>query len=616
MLRTRLFLYLTPFVIFMLGGGVYSILLFARLASSVDASVTNSYQCFTAASAMSLALAGMDREVSWVAAGPQAGEKANLLVYPKRNIDKIAFGQNRKRFEEKLAELFKASSSPGQLVLTRLVATNYQAFLKAVETINALDLPENQRRAYERDLVPAGQRMTVLLGRIHDLNHRAILDTSETIRGITREVTQLMLTGMAVALLVSAFAVYRLSRTILRPIQSLTRASRELGEGKLDQPVPVATRDELGELARAFNQMAAQLQEYRQSTSEKIVRLHRTMETTLASFPDPIFVLDREGRIELKNPAAEGLMAGLQLDGRLPEKLQAIARNTLDSGENFLPNSFEDAVTYRLGGDDKFFLPRILAMRGKDDKLLGVAVVLYDVTRFRLVDAAKTDLVATVSHELKSPLTSVRMALHILLEKTVGALTPKQDELLAAARNDTERLLRILNDLLDLARLEEGNAALRLEAVAPADLLAVAMKEMVDKFSDKNLNVNCVVDPGLPAVRVDRQRIYHVFSNLISNAIKHSPVDGRITLSAETAENQCVEFSVSDQGPGVPEAYHTRIFERFFRVPGQVKTGAGLGLSIAREITLSHGGRIGVRSPPGQGATFYVILKNAASPPA
>jgi nitrogen fixation/metabolism regulation signal transduction histidine kinase len=232
------------------------------------------------------------------------------------------------------------------------VATNYQTFLKAVDTISSLDFPENQRVVYERDVVPAGQMMNRLLGRVHDLNHRAILGTSENIRTITREVTRLMLVGMAIALLVSAFAVYRLSRTILRPIQLLTRASREMGEGKLDQTVPVATHDELGELARAFNQMAAQLQVYRQSTTDKIVHLHRTRETTLASFPDPIFVLDQEGRIELKNPAAEDLMSRLQLAGQLPEKLQAIARNTLDSGDNFLPNSFEDAVTYRINGED------------------------------------------------------------------------------------------------------------------------------------------------------------------------------------------------------------------------------------------------------------------------
>ena len=506
--------------------------------------------------------------------------------------------------------LLKASTLPGEMALSRQVATNYQAFLKAVNTISTLDFPENQRQVYERDVVPNGQMMNLLLGKIHDLNHQAILGTSQNIRNITRDVTQLMMAGMVIALLISAWAGYQLSRSILRPIQLLTRATRELGEGKPGQPVPVITRDELGELARAFNQMAAQLQEYRQSTTEKIVRLHRTMETTLASFPDPIFVLDQEGRIELKNPAAEGLMSGLQLAGQLPDRLQAIARNTLASGENFLPDSFEEAMTYRINGEDKFFLPRILAMRGKDDALLGVAVVLYDVTRFRLVDAAKTDLVATVSHELKSPLTSVRMALHILLEKTVGTLTPKQDELLTAARNDTERLLRILNDLLDLARLEEGSAGLRLEPVAPAELLAVVMKEMVDKVSAKNLNVNFDVEPDLPAVPVDRQRINHVFSNLVSNAIKHSPVDGEITLNAVPTEDNSVEFSVTDQGPGIPEEYHTRIFERFFRVPGQAKTGAGLGLSIAREITLSHGGRIGVRSAPGQGATFFVILKS------
>ena len=284
MLRTRLFLYLTPFVVILLGGGVYSIVLFGRLAKTVDASVTSSYQCFTAASAMSLALAGMDREVSWVVAA-RAGEKNNLMVYPKRNIDKNAFGQNRKRFEDNLELLLKASTLPGQLPLSQQVATNYQAFLKAVNTISTLDFPENQRLVYERDMVPSGQMMNLLLGRIHDLNHRAILSTSQNIRNITREVTRLMLAGLVIAFLVSAYAGYQLTRSILRPIQLLTRASRELGEGKLDQPVPVTTRDELGELARAFNQMAAQLQEYRQSTSEKIVRLHRTMETTLAPFP-------------------------------------------------------------------------------------------------------------------------------------------------------------------------------------------------------------------------------------------------------------------------------------------------------------------------------------------
>jgi len=610
-LRTRLFLYLTPFVVILLGIGVYAIVLFARLASSVDASVTNDYQSFTAASAMSLALAGMDREVSWVVASPHSGDKNNPADSPKRSIDQNAFSEHRKHFDTNLALLLKASTLSGEMDLTRQLSTNYQAFLKAVDMIGSTNGPESQRKAYEQGVVPNGQAMNLLLEKIHDLNHQAMMETSQNIRAITRTVTRLMIIGTVVALFFSAYAGYQLSRSILQPIQLLTQATRELGEGKLGQLVPVATRDEVGELALAFNKMAAQLQEYRQSTSEKIVRVHRTMETTLASFPDPIFVLSKEGAIELKNPAADGLVSSLQLKGQLPDRLQAITRKTLDSGENFLPDSFKEVISYRINGEDKYFLPRVLAMRSKEDKLFGVAVVLYDVTRFRLLDAAKTDLVATVSHELKSPLTSVRMVLHILLEKTVGVLTPKQDELLKAARNDTERLLRILNDLLDLARLDEGHAGLRKEPVAPSELLAGVLQEMADKFAAKNLNVNFIVEPDLPAVLVDRQRINHVFTNLISNAIKHSPNNGEILLRAKPEENNEVEFSITDQGPGIPEEYHSRIFERFFRVPGQAQSGAGLGLSIAREITVAHGGHIGVKlEPPGEGCTFYVVLRN------
>ena len=615
MLRTRLFLYLTPFVAILLAGGIYSIVLFARLANNVDASVTNSYQSFTAASAMSLALAGMDREVAYVVAGSLAGDKNNLVVYPKRTIDRNVFAQHQKRFDENLNLLLKASTLPGEIDLSQQVATNYQAFLKAVNNISTLDFPENQRLVYERDVVTHGQMMNQMLEKIHDLNHRAILATSQNIRVITREATRLMILGIVIALLFSAYAAYQLSRSILQPIQLLTRATRDLGEGRLGQPVPVSTRDELGELALAFNKMAAQLEEYRQNTSEKIVRLHHTMETTLASFPDPIFVLDQAGRIELKNPAAEALVSSLRLDDQLPERLKTVARKAIARGENFLPNSFNEAVTYRINSEDKYFLPRVLVMRSKEQALFGVAVVLYDVTRFRLLDATKTDLVATVSHELKSPLTSVRMVLHILLEKTVGALTSKQNELLQAARNDTERLLRILNDLLDLARLEEGNAELNREPVAPAELLAGVMKEMADKFLAKNLNVNIEVEPDLPAIPVDRQRINHVFTNLITNAIKHSPIAGEILLSAQPLEGQGVEFSVTDQGPGIPEEYQSRIFDRFFRVPGQTTSGAGLGLSIAREITVSHGGHIGVRIAPGRGSTFFVVLNSDESSP-
>jgi signal transduction histidine kinase len=153
---------------------------------------------------------------------------------------------------------------------------------------------------------------------------------------------------------------------------------------------------------------------------------------------------------------------------------------------------------------------------------------------------------------------------------------------------------------------------LRKENVAPVELLQTTAREVAEAAATHGLKLTCETAPELPAVSVDRQRIQHVFSNLVNNAIKHSPAGGQIVLRAASLNGNGVQFSISDQGPGVPEEFQTRIFDRFFRIPGQTKTGAGLGLSIAREITVAHGGRIGVKSSPGQGTSFFVVLKSAS----
>ena len=598
MLRTRLFLNLLPFVVILLATGVYAIVLFSRLAAGVDTTVSEHYRSILAAQRMDLALAGIDREV-WAAASARTAESTEALV------------EHQKRFEESLALQLKNESLPGEADLNRRLADKYQALLQALAALSAPGPAAGKHRVYEREFAPALLELKALLDKIRGLNQQAILATSENVQKITRDVTRLMVIGMVIALIISAYACYQLSRSVLQPIQMVIKATRDLGEGNLKQPVPVLSHDELGELALAFNKMAAQLQEYRQSTTEEIVRLHRTMETTLASFPDPIFVLNKEGRIELMNPAAADMANALQMNGQLPTRLRAITQQTLASGEKFLPNTFDAVLSYRLNGAERSILPRILTMRNKEDVLFGVAVVLYDVTRFRLLDAAKTHLVGTVSHELKTPLTSVRMALHILLEKTVGTLNPKQQELLDAARSDTERLLRILNDLLDLARLEEGAAELHREKAAPAELLQAVTDETADKAAAKRLRVTWTSDPDLPPVLVDRQRVGYALANLLTNAIKHSTAGGEIRLRAAREQDNSVVFTVADDGPGIPPEYHARIFDRFFRVPGQSKSGAGLGLSIAREIITAHGGRIGVRSSAGHGAEFYLAL-NAA----
>jgi NtrC-family two-component system sensor histidine kinase KinB len=253
-------------------------------------------------------------------------------------------------------------------------------------------------------------------------------------------------------------------------------------------------------------------------------------------------------------------------------------------------------------------LPRVIGMRDESGKLFGAAIVLQDVTRFRLMDEVKTNLVSTVSHELKTPLSSVRMGLHLLLEEKIGALNPKQLELLLAAREDSERLLRMINDLLDLARLESGQTRQRFEIVSPGTLILNAAPDLKPLVEANDARLVTDTSAELPDVAVDLRQIGHVFSNLVANAARHSMPGEDIVLSAKPI-GKSVRFSVLDHGPGIPKEFQSRIFERFFRIPGtEDSTGVGLGLAIAKEMVVSHGGSIGLQSTSGKGSEFYFDL--------
>jgi signal transduction histidine kinase len=248
-------------------------------------------------------------------------------------------------------------------------------------------------------------------------------------------------------------------------------------------------------------------------------------------------------------------------------------------------------------------------MKRESGAVRGVVLALQDVTRFRVADDVKTNLIATVSHELKTPLTSMQLAVYLLLEEKVGPLNPKQIELLLAARTNSDRLFEMVEDLLDLARFEGGAGLIEKKPFSSRELvqeIAVRERELV---TSRGLHLEVKIEPNLPSVSISRPRIDQVFSNFISNAVKHSPSGGTITLSAKRDGAQAVRFAVKDEGPGIAAQFHRRIFDKFFRISETSgDEGAGLGLSIAREIVLAHSGAIGVESEPSQGSEFFFTL--------
>jgi len=278
----------------------------------------------------------------------------------------------------------------------------------------------------------------------------------------------------------------------------------------------------------------------------------------------------------------------------------------------YQPRGLEEAVRTVAAGQEAFLLPRATPVVSEQGGVIGVAMLLQDVTRLMRFDELKSNLVATVAHEFRTPLTSLRMALHLCLEQAVGPITEKQADLLQAARQDTERLQQIVDDLLDLSRIQSGHIELNQRAVDAAGLARDAVRAFETPAANKGIDLRLELMPSLGDVIADPERIALAFANLIGNAIKYTPSGGRVTVSARSHE-QAVRFTVHDTGPGVPPAHRQAIFERFFRVPGATEPGAGLGLYIAKEIVDAHGGHIGVDGEPGQGSNFWLELQAADS---
>jgi NtrC-family two-component system sensor histidine kinase KinB len=595
MLRNRIILGLAPIFILLIAMGIYAVSLFAKLGGAIDVILRENYRSVLAAQNMKEAAERMDSALFFSLVGEE--ERGRRL-----------YEQNLPIFRENLKIELNNITLPGEGELAEKTAVLHGGYVKQAEKFWRTNDLAQRRQMYFGEMLPTFTEIKDTADKILRINQDAMVRADREARALSATSIRYMIIAIGGGLLIAVFFAVRLQRSILRPIRALTASSKELGEGNLDQVVPVVSHDELGQLADAFNKMAGKLRAYRQVTSDQILQAKQMTEITFSAFPDAIVVLSQEGKIDFKNPAADRLFAKLGKD-YLPSPVTAEAERVLKGGPDFLPTDLSKALCLRLDDKETFILPRVIGMHDEHGFIFGAAVVLQDMTRFRLLDDVKTNLVSTVSHELKTPLTSVRMGLHLLLEEKIGALTPKQTELLLAAREDSERLLRMINDLLDLARIESGSRRMTLERRSPRELVEKAAGELVDLAEARDARLKPEVESGLPEVAVEPQQIFHVFSNFVSNAAKYSRPGEEIVIAARRdRDGSGVRFSVIDHGPGIPLQYQPRMFEKFFRVPGTDSRGAGLGLAIAREIVTAHDGRVGVNSQPGKGSEFYFVL--------
>jgi PAS domain S-box-containing protein len=602
--RTRLLVAQAPLAAALVLVGLASLRTVSSLGKTAQDSLDDNYRSAVAAQRMSAALEQMNREALLHA----VGWKPPSTATPQRD-----------RFEAELRAQWQNITEPGELEATRRLAAAWEAYRKADDAALAAGHPlETYAGALER----ARADVQAATDEIRALNADAMLHKSEAANQMARRLLALMGAATLVALSLGVVISSSLTTRTVKPLSDLAEAVRRFGEGDGEARVRPAGRDELSALGREFDTMADRLETYRRSSLGLLLRAQQAAQAAIESLHHPVLILDAAGVVLNLNRTAESLLgvrradaegtalAALAIDPALRDRLDA-ARTSVVAGRGpYVPHRLEEAVTVSRADGPRRFLPQAAALYAPEGTASGVTIVLQDVTRLARFDELRNDLVATAAHEFRTPLTSLRMAVLMCAEGAAGPLTPEQETLMASAHRDCERLLDLVEEILDISRIQTENLALDARPVSADRLLDDASASAAGAARAAGIRLDVQRGPPLSVV-ADSDRIAIVLANLLGNATRHTPGGGRI-VARVVRTGRAARFEVEDCGPGIAPEYVDRIFERFFQVPRGRPGGIGLGLYIAREIVEAHGGKIGVETEPGRGSTFWFTLPTAS----
>jgi two-component system, NtrC family, sensor histidine kinase KinB len=538
----------------------------------------------------------------------------------QRPADPAAIASERETFERELRFQESNITEIGEREMTERLRRNWDDYHARLDSLFAT-APPAAAAAYFGRVVPSLIEVQRSTDDILAVNQDAMVRKSDRARKNAERNNGALSTATLAALLLGILVSSFLTTRLVRPLFILSQAARRLGQGDLGVRARIDGGDEIAEVARDFNAMADHLAEYRASSLGELLHAQHAAQATIDSLSDPVVVLTLQGAVLNANRAAADLL-GLSdespadamnaLEPALRDTAQRLIEHVRSARSGYTPKGLEEALPIDTRQGHRFLLLRANPVLGESGDVAGLTIVMQDVTRLRRFDELKNDLVATVAHEFRTPLTSLRMAIHLCIEGTVGPLTDKQSDLLYAAREDCERLQSIVDDLLDLSRIQAGRIEIHARAVQSHALLDSTIEQHKVAARDKGVTLELGAPMMDRAVLADPERLSLVLTNLVSNAIRHTPPNGRVQLRSAPHGNGQVRFEVIDTGEGIDAKWFPTLFDRFFRIPGSKPgSGVGLGLYICKEIVEAHGGQIGVASDPGRGSIFWFTLPAA-----
>lgn len=589
-------IFLFSVILILSSSGIYFI---NKLAQNSKGTITDNYASVDYSTNMLVALDEMYQ---------------NKLGDNKEQDSENLYGISKEKFEINLKKEANNITEVGEAEIVHQLHLAFNSFSNSVEgeDYNTKERSYNNFRSKYLRL-----RQQVL--NVYTINMKAIHDKTNQVQQSADNVTLYMSIIATLSVLITIFFIFTFPSTIAEPIKELTQKIKSISERNYEQKLDVKANDELGELASSFNIMVERLKLYEAKQIDQLIFEQKRLEAVVQSIDDGILFIDENRRIVLTNNKVLQL-AGLKESELVHHYIPDIASKNdfIKEVNRILILKLSEDITeikplrVTLDGKEYFFnivVDEIITFAKSENKetFIGSLIVLRNITEYQERDKAKTNLLATVSHELKTPLSSINLSLKLLDDKRLGEMNEDQKELLNSLKQQSNRLSRVINELLDYSQIETGNIRLKFSQVKPDMVLDIGITALMLQISQKKIDLQTKIEEDLPDIQIDLEKFAFVFINILSNAIRYSKDSGDIVISIKKSGDE-VEFAIEDHGPGISKEDREKLFQRFTQVGDKFKHGWGLGLAISKEFVLAQGGRIWAESTLGVGSKFLFTI--------
>lgn len=604
-IRTKILLSYGIFCLLLLGFSGFNILKLRDITKTAEAISQENYANILAAEKMIEAIERQD-----------SAALLFLLGKEEEGIDQ--FKKYEITFLQWLSRAKDNITIPREEQILSQLEQNYQSYLVAFEQLyfSSIRLNLEPGDYYLQKVLPPLEQVLSDSRELRQLNQKTALFALERSKTLSQQVIWSIVVMAGASVTLALFLGFLLSLKLVKSLQEMTEAAKQIATGNYDFDITVKSQDELGYLAQEITAMSLKMKAFHNLNISEIITEKKRSEAIIRSITDGIVVVNAELKIVALNPVAASIFnINLQQaeNSYFPEvihnpQLYDYLKTTADTGNPPQLEENQSILALEENSQEAYYKLTITPVRSEQGQMLGIILLLQDITKLKEIDRLKDELIMKVAHELRNPLTGMTMSIELLLETAPVKLSPKEQELLQGAKEEVQRLSALVNDLLNLSTIESGEIAMEFAPVEVKFLVEKALSPFILQAQEKQITLRNEVAEDLPLVKADPNKITWVLTNLIGNAMRYTNTGGKIQVSARHRRDQVYMF-VTDNGVGIPFEYQGKIFDKFVQVntdknPG----GTGLGLAICKEIVQAHGGVIWVDSTLGKGSTFTFTL--------